>query len=236
VSQYVIIADFTDKITKEIRDSSERVEAFKIAVEKVAGVKLKEVYSSIGKSDVIARVEVSDDRALSPILHLGGVRKYIVRTSLTELPKSEAAKFDAWDNTQVKGLRVWIETGGDDCRNDSTVEGYMGYLVTDSPYLFGQQLKPQGPSWENGDLHGWPEIREIDTSTILPKISELGPFTITFESHPSDFESGDNWNMQNIQVDYVTPAGNEGTLIIDSGNPLIRFYTQGKWSTSNWNI
>jgi uncharacterized protein with GYD domain len=65
---YVMLAKFTDQGIRNIKESPKRQEAFRNLCEK-AGVKVKDVYRTMGRYDVVATLDAPDDIALSAALY-----------------------------------------------------------------------------------------------------------------------------------------------------------------------
>lgn len=65
---YVVLAKFTDQGIRNIKESPKRQEAFRNLCEK-AGVKVKDVYRTMGRYDVVAVLEAPDDVTLSGVLY-----------------------------------------------------------------------------------------------------------------------------------------------------------------------
>jgi len=65
---YVMLATFTDQGIRGIKDSPKRQEAFRNLCEK-GGVKVKDVFRTMGRYDVVAVLEAPDDVTLSAVLY-----------------------------------------------------------------------------------------------------------------------------------------------------------------------
>ena len=65
---YVMLATFTDQGIRGIKDSPKRQEAFRNLCEK-GGVKVKDVFRTMGRYDVVAVLEAPDDVTLSGVLY-----------------------------------------------------------------------------------------------------------------------------------------------------------------------
>jgi hypothetical protein len=123
----------------------------------------------------------------------------------------------------VRNLVFTIETGGDDVRLQSDVIAEVVCRQT----TYSQSLN---------NLANWPnwttniailEIQQADQVTF----NDIQTITIHFIPGSSGpFDTGDNWNMQSIDVTYVLDDGSEGTLIHKAGDPLVRF----TGSTKDW--
>ena len=92
---YVMLANFTDQGIRNIKESPKRQEAFRNLCEK-AGVKVKDVYRTMGRYDVVAIVEAPDDVTLSAMLYslgsLGNIRTETLRAFTREETDKAVAK------------------------------------------------------------------------------------------------------------------------------------------------
>lgn len=79
---YIVLAHFTDQGIRNIKDSPKREEAFRNLCDKV-GARVKDVYRTMGRYDLVAIVEAPDDVTMSAILYsvgsLGNVRTETLR-------------------------------------------------------------------------------------------------------------------------------------------------------------
>ena len=95
MAHYVLITKFTDQGFKTVKDTCNRDEAFRQMAEK-SGVKVHALFWTLGKHDVVAIAEASDDTvatALSlSIASLGNVRTQTLRAFNTEEMKAIIAK------------------------------------------------------------------------------------------------------------------------------------------------
>jgi uncharacterized protein with GYD domain len=69
---YVTLANFTDQGIRNVKDSPERLGAFKAMAEKL-GVSIKSVHYTVGSYDVVTVVEGSDDAVTTVLLKLGSL-------------------------------------------------------------------------------------------------------------------------------------------------------------------
>jgi len=115
----------------------------------------------------------------------------------------------------VQQVKVTIQTGDDDLRggNDNAF-ARLEYSdgTSDEVYL------NDGASWGNNSVHG--------KSFTLPSHRTLGDI-VGFSIHTTfgGGISGDNWNVNQLLVEYFGPNGN-GTLLSRQGNPFLRFTGQ----------
>ncbi len=79
---YITLARFTDQGIRNIKDSPKREEAFRKSCEKV-GAKVRDVYRTLGRYDIVAIVEAPDAVTMSAIAYsvgsLGNVRTETLR-------------------------------------------------------------------------------------------------------------------------------------------------------------
>ena len=97
MAHYVLLTNFTDQGVKTGKDTVKRADAFRQMAEK-SGVKVHALFWTLGKHDVVAIAEASDDTvatALSlSIASLGNVRTQTLRAFNTEEMKAIIAKMD----------------------------------------------------------------------------------------------------------------------------------------------
>ncbi len=79
---YIMLANFTDQGIRNIKDSPKREEMFRKNSEKV-GARVKDVYRTMGRYDVVAIVEAPDAVTMNAVLYsvgsLGNVRTETLR-------------------------------------------------------------------------------------------------------------------------------------------------------------
>jgi uncharacterized protein with GYD domain len=90
MSTFISLVNFTDQGIRNVKDSPDRYEAFRALAEKVGG-KVKGVYYTMGRYDMVVVVEGSDEAAMTAMLKvgsLGNVRTETLRGfSLEEMRK-----------------------------------------------------------------------------------------------------------------------------------------------------
>jgi uncharacterized protein with GYD domain len=95
MAHYVLLTNFTDQGVKTVKDTVKRADAFRQMAEK-SGVKVHALFWTLGKHDVVAIAEASDDTvatALSlSIASLGNVRTQTLRAFDSEEMKKIIAK------------------------------------------------------------------------------------------------------------------------------------------------
>ena len=74
---YIVLVNWTDQGIKNVKDSVKRAKSFEGAIEK-AGAKSLGIYYTMGRYDLVAIIEASNDDAIASILYsvgrLGNVR------------------------------------------------------------------------------------------------------------------------------------------------------------------
>ena len=82
MSTYICLVNFTQQGIAKFKDSPNRAAEFKSMAEKV-GVKIKEVYWTLGNYDVVMVLEASDDESMAAAMlglgSLGNVRTQTLR-------------------------------------------------------------------------------------------------------------------------------------------------------------
>jgi uncharacterized protein with GYD domain len=87
---YVILVNWTDQGIKNVKESASRAEVFQSAIEN-AGAKSTGLYYTLGKYDIVAIVEATNDELTASILYhtgsLGNIRTETLRAfSVSEGP------------------------------------------------------------------------------------------------------------------------------------------------------
>jgi uncharacterized protein with GYD domain len=78
---FISLVNFTDQGIKNVKDSPDRLQAFKAAAEKL-GVKVKDVYYTVGSYDLVTVVEGTGEDVTAVLLKvgsLGNVRSQTLR-------------------------------------------------------------------------------------------------------------------------------------------------------------
>jgi uncharacterized protein with GYD domain len=81
MATYVILGNFTEQGIRNIKDSPKRAQAFKEMAQKL-GVTIKDVYYTVGRYDLLAIAEGTDEAVTSALLSagaLGNVRTQTLR-------------------------------------------------------------------------------------------------------------------------------------------------------------
>lgn len=72
MATYVTLASFTDQGIRNVKDSPDRLGAFRAMAEKL-GVTIKSVHYTVGAYDIVTVVEGSDEAVTSALLKLGSL-------------------------------------------------------------------------------------------------------------------------------------------------------------------
>ncbi|MBE7522684.1 MAG: GYD domain-containing protein [Burkholderiales bacterium] len=72
MATYVVLANFTDQGIRNVKDSPERLAAFRAAAEKL-GFSIRHAYYTVGAHDMAVVVEGPDDAITAGLLKLGSL-------------------------------------------------------------------------------------------------------------------------------------------------------------------
>lgn len=72
MATYVILSNFTDQGIRNVKDSPDRLAAFKTTAEK-AGITVRHAYYTIGAHDIVVVAEGSDEAIAAVLLKLGSL-------------------------------------------------------------------------------------------------------------------------------------------------------------------
>lgn len=72
MATYIVLAGFTDQGIRNVKDSPDRLGAFRAMAENL-GVKLKSAYYTTGAYDIVVVLEGSDEGVMSTLLKLGSL-------------------------------------------------------------------------------------------------------------------------------------------------------------------
>ena len=79
---YIVLGNLTDQGIRAVRESTKREDAFRSQCEKV-GARVKDIYRTMGRYDVVATIEAPDDVTASSLLYsvgaLGNIRTETLR-------------------------------------------------------------------------------------------------------------------------------------------------------------
>jgi uncharacterized protein with GYD domain len=92
---YLVLGNFTDQGIRGVRDSLKREDAFRKQCEKV-GVRVRDLYRTMGRYDLAAVLDAPDDVALSGLLYsvgaLGNIRTETLRAFTRQETEEAIAK------------------------------------------------------------------------------------------------------------------------------------------------
>ncbi|MFO1312821.1 MAG: GYD domain-containing protein [Burkholderiales bacterium] len=94
MATYVVLASFTDQGARNVKDSPERLVAFKAMAEKM-GVTVKSAHYTVGAYDIVVTVEGSDEAVTAVLLKLatlGNIRTQTLRAFSPEEMRTIVAK------------------------------------------------------------------------------------------------------------------------------------------------
>jgi uncharacterized protein with GYD domain len=79
MATYIMLANFTDQGIRNIKDSPDRLGAFRAMAEKL-GVSIKSVHYTVGNYDIVSVIEGSDEAVTSVLLKLGSLGNVRTKT------------------------------------------------------------------------------------------------------------------------------------------------------------
>ena len=85
---YVVLANFTEQGIRNIKESPKREDAFRELCEKF-DARVKEVYRTMGRYDIVALVDAPTDSAMSTILYSLGSRGNVRTETLRAFTRQE---------------------------------------------------------------------------------------------------------------------------------------------------
>lgn len=91
MSHYIILFNFTEQGIRNVKDTINRAEAFKSAIEK-AGGKFISGYYTLGKYDIVTIVEAPNDETILPVILATGSLGNVRSETLKAFSMDEAAK------------------------------------------------------------------------------------------------------------------------------------------------
>lgn len=94
MATYVVLANFTDQGIKNVKESPDRLTAFRGLADKL-GVAIKSVHYTVGTYDLVTIVEGSDEAVTSALLKLGSlgnIRTHTLRAFSPEEMKGMIGK------------------------------------------------------------------------------------------------------------------------------------------------
>jgi uncharacterized protein with GYD domain len=72
MATFISLLNFTDQGIRNVKDSPDRYEAFRAMAEKL-GVRVKDLYYTVGHYDVVAIMEGSDEAVTTALLKVGSL-------------------------------------------------------------------------------------------------------------------------------------------------------------------
>jgi uncharacterized protein with GYD domain len=88
---YIILFNFTKQGIRNVKDTINRAEAFKSAIEKAGGKFISEYYT-LGKYHIVTIVEASNDETILPVILSTGSLGNVRSETLKAFSMDEAAK------------------------------------------------------------------------------------------------------------------------------------------------
>jgi uncharacterized protein with GYD domain len=85
---YIVLGNYTDQGIRAVRDSLKREEAFRKQCEKV-GARVKDVYRTMGRYDMVATIEAPDDVTANSLLYSVGAMGNIRTETLRAFSRQE---------------------------------------------------------------------------------------------------------------------------------------------------
>jgi uncharacterized protein with GYD domain len=90
MATYIILANFTEQGIRNVKDTTNRANAFKDMAQK-AGITVKEQYWTLGAHDIVAIVEAPDDIAVTALGLSTGALGNVRTQTLRAFSKAEMA-------------------------------------------------------------------------------------------------------------------------------------------------
>ena len=88
--RYIVLLNWTDQGIKNVKDTVKRAKSFENAIEK-AGGKFLGLYYTLGRYDMVAMVEASNDEAVASVLYSTGSLGNVRTETLKAFSMDEAA-------------------------------------------------------------------------------------------------------------------------------------------------
>ena len=88
---YIILFNFTEQGIRNVKDTINRAEAFKSAIEKAGGKFISEYYT-LGKYDIVTIIEAPNDETILPVILATGSLGNVRSETLKAFSMDEAAK------------------------------------------------------------------------------------------------------------------------------------------------
>jgi hypothetical protein len=144
----------------------------------------------------------------------------------------------------ITKIRISIQTGEDDLRTNSKFRAFL--RTRDDRRIESDPLNCRRVVERETVCIGIPggtrRTYEWELRTVVVPVypQDIYTFGLTFETGSTGpFDSGDNWNVDRLEVDYIVTKGSvekhspAGTFSLyrNSGSPLYRFKTRDQWET-----
>jgi uncharacterized protein with GYD domain len=88
--RYIVLLNWTDQGIKNVKDTVKRAKSFENAIEKAGGKSLG-LYYTLGRYDMVAMVEASNDEAVASVLYSTGSLGNVRTETLKAFSMDEAA-------------------------------------------------------------------------------------------------------------------------------------------------
>ena len=88
--RYIVLLNWTDQGIKNVKDTVKRAKSFENAIEKAGGKSLG-LYYTLGRYDMVAMVEASNDEAVASVLYRTGSLGNVRTETLKAFSMDEAA-------------------------------------------------------------------------------------------------------------------------------------------------
>ena len=85
---YVVLANFTDQGIRAVKDTPKRAKAFR-ATSGALGVKVKDIYWTLGRYDVVVTMEAQDDETVAALMMKVGSLGNLTSQTLRAFTESE---------------------------------------------------------------------------------------------------------------------------------------------------
>ena len=90
---YIVLGNLTDQGLRAVRESINREDAFRKQCDKV-GARVKDIYRTMGRYDVVATIEAPDDVTASSLLYAVGALGNLRTETLRAFTREEAEDID----------------------------------------------------------------------------------------------------------------------------------------------
>ncbi len=153
----------------------------------------------------------------------------------------------------IDHMRITVVSGGDDLRSSSRVSAFVitrdGRRIQSQPLnCLAVQRDPAGGGWNasrcaNIANHTRRTFEWRFNSVEYVRPADIHRFGLAFETgRTGPFDTGDNWNLDSLEVEYFVVRGVEAKsaaarsepvqLVRLSGAPLYRFKSREEWESN----